>query len=86
VIDLLGWIGAFCLAMCGLPQLIKLLRTKRARDLSLFFLAMWAAGEICFLTYIAFRTPTAPLIANATWSLVLSIAILCLAIAWKDTR
>lgn len=48
---LLGSIGAFCLAICGLPQAVKCYRTKRADDMSWGFLILWAVGEVCMVAY-----------------------------------
>ena len=51
MIDLIGAIGAFAFAVCGLPQAVKCYRTKRADDLSLSFLTLWAVGEVCMIAY-----------------------------------
>ncbi|MFA5021441.1 MAG: PQ-loop repeat-containing protein [Patescibacteria group bacterium] len=51
-IQLTGWIGAFLLATCGLPQAWKTFRTKKCGDLSWGFLMFWFWGEIFTLAYI----------------------------------
>jgi len=50
--DYIGWIGAFLFAICGLPQVIKTWKIKKADDLSWLFLIFWFLGEIFTLTYI----------------------------------
>jgi len=52
MVNLIGWIGSVFLAACGLPQAIKVFRTKHTRDLSWWFLILWGTGEIMSLVYI----------------------------------
>ena len=51
VAEVIGSIGAFCLAICGLPQAVKCWQTKRADDMSWGFLILWAVGEACMVAY-----------------------------------
>jgi uncharacterized protein with PQ loop repeat len=51
MIELIGWLGAFCFAICGLPQAIKCYQTKRADDMSWLFLILWGLGEVCMIGY-----------------------------------
>ena len=50
--NVVGWLGAAMLAMCGLPQAWRVYRTGQTRDLSWWFLGLWAGGEACCLTYV----------------------------------
>jgi uncharacterized protein with PQ loop repeat len=50
--ELIGWLGAFLLATCGLPQAWKTYRTKKCEDLSWVFILFWFGGEVLTLTYI----------------------------------
>lgn len=52
MLEVIGWIGAICFAICGLPQAIKCFRDKHADGLDWFFLILWFTGEICMLIYI----------------------------------
>ena len=52
MIDTIGCIGSFLLAMCGVPQVIKTFRTKSADDLSWFFIVMWLGGEAATFAYL----------------------------------
>ncbi|MBN1215509.1 MAG: PQ-loop repeat-containing protein [Candidatus Lokiarchaeota archaeon] len=59
-IEVIGWIGAFLLATCGLPQMYKSIKTKNFQGLSLLFILWWGFGELFTLYYIiekAFRWP-----------------------------
>ena len=60
MIELIGWVGAFLLATCGLPQMYKTVKTKNFDGLSLLFILAWGFGELFTLYYIietAFRWP-----------------------------
>jgi len=48
---LLGYTGAFCLAACAVPQLIKTVRTRSAGDFDWYFLALWLIGDVSMLAY-----------------------------------
>lgn len=50
--ETIGWIGNILFAVCGLPQVIKTYRTKKANDLSILFLWMWLLGELLTFIYI----------------------------------
>ena len=52
MIETIGWTGNILFAICGLPQVIKTYRSKRAHDLSALFLWLWFLGEILTFVYI----------------------------------
>lgn len=47
--EVIGWLGAILLALCGAPQAMKSLREGHSRGVSPSFLALWLGGELCFL-------------------------------------
>ena len=51
MLEAIGWFGAFCFAICGLPQAFKCWQTGRADDISWLFLLFWALGEVCMVIY-----------------------------------
>jgi uncharacterized protein with PQ loop repeat len=51
MLDLFGYIGAFCLAACAVPQLVKTVRTRSASDFDWYFLALWLIGDVSMLAY-----------------------------------
>lgn len=55
--EIIGWIGGLSLAFCAVPQVIKTIKTKSARDLSYGFLNLWLLGEICAVIYITENLP-----------------------------
>jgi len=50
--NIFGWLGAFLFAICAIPQVIKTWKSKKADDLSMFFLLFWLGGEIFTMFYI----------------------------------
>lgn len=75
MIDFLGWFGAICLSICGLPQLVKTLRTRSVRDLSPLFLGVWLLGEVGYVSYVAARAPMPALLFNCICSGVIAGAL-----------
>ena len=47
--EIVGWLGAVLLAVCGAPQAFKSFREGHSRGVSPSFLALWLGGELCFL-------------------------------------
>lgn len=48
---MIGWIGSACLALCGLPMVIKTYKEGHANGVSLYFLLLWFIGEVLSLIY-----------------------------------
>jgi len=76
VIDFIGWIGAVLLATCGLPQLIKTLKTRNFKGLSLVFVVWWLIGEILVLFYILYERFSWQLIFNYGLNILVCLLIL----------
>ena len=49
--DVFGYIGMVCLTITLIPQLIRVIRTKSAKDLSYIFLSLNVFTCICFFSY-----------------------------------
>ena len=50
--EILGWISTILLGFCGIPQAIKVWKTKSAKDISWIFVIMWFFGEVFAFTYV----------------------------------
>ncbi|MFA5792805.1 MAG: PQ-loop repeat-containing protein [Candidatus Gracilibacteria bacterium] len=50
-LPILGTVGNVILIAAYFPQIIKLLRTKKAEDVSVFSWLLWLIGDSCFLAY-----------------------------------
>jgi uncharacterized protein with PQ loop repeat len=53
VIQAMGWVGSLFFAISGIPQAVKVWRTKEAGDLSYAFLWLWLGGEWLSCSYVA---------------------------------
>ena len=70
---LIGWLGVVFITCCSIPQLIKIKRTKKSRDVSVVTYILLVLGIACYLVYaiyikdVVFITSnTIGLISNGT--------------------
>ena len=63
MLEALGWIGSLCLAFCGIPAVVQVIRDKMC-TFTWWFLGMWGIGEICILISILIQFPRPWLIIN----------------------
>lgn len=77
VIDSIGYAAATMTTVSFLPQLIRVIRLRSAREISLGMFLIFSAGTMAWLVYgvLAHSAPVA--VANAV-TLVLSVSILLL--------
>lgn len=50
-IDLLGYIASLLIIICYLPQIIKIIRTKEAKDISIEMYLLLLSGQILYTFY-----------------------------------
>ena len=85
MIELLGWLGAALLAICGLPQLIKSSKsTITIKGVSLLFLLIWILGEIFTLIYVFIKAFRWPLIFNYLFNILIISGLLLIYFLYKD--
>lgn len=80
--ELIGIAAGICTAISLLPQLIKIIREKEARNISLFYLVILLAGLSLWIWYGILREDL-PIIATNVTSITLNIAIIILGIRYK---
>lgn len=72
---IIGWMGAICLAVCGLPQAWESYKARNSEGISWSMLLLWGFGELLTFIYV-FEQMNVPLITNiATNILAVSIMI-----------
>jgi MtN3 and saliva related transmembrane protein len=76
-VEKLGFAAAFCTTAAFVPQLIRVLRLRSARDISLPTFLMFSVGVFLWLLY-GLYTGSKPVIASNGATLVLSLSILIL--------
>lgn len=80
MIELVGWLGGICFAICAIPQAYKAFKEKHADGVSSSMLFLWTAGEILTIAYVLTSqgieiSSALPLIANYVSNL-LSLAVI----------
>jgi uncharacterized protein with PQ loop repeat len=76
IVDLLGWLGGGMLAICSIPQTIKIIKAGSSKSMSLLFMWLWFWGEVFTLSYILIGSFSLPLFVNYSINLTLSIILL----------
>jgi MtN3 and saliva related transmembrane protein len=73
---ILGLIAGACTTLSFLPQVIRTLKTRHARDLSAAWLLIFGLGTALWLTYGLLRSDIAVALANGvTFCLVLTLVV-----------
>ena len=75
MIELLGYIGSICFAICALPQAYQSYKDKHSDGVNTYFLVLWLVGEIFSLIY-GLTKDVPPIIMNYIGNLILISVIL----------
>jgi len=76
-VTIIGLVGAFCTTISFLPQVIKTLKTRKTRDISLLMYVVLAVGLLLWFVYGLIIKDLPIIVANAiTFSLVIIVLIL----------
>lgn len=73
----LGFLAAFCTTAAFVPQLVRVVRLRSARDISLPTFLLFSVGVFFWLLY-GLDTGSKPVIVSNCVTLVLSVSILLL--------
>jgi MtN3 and saliva related transmembrane protein len=73
----LGFLAAFCTTAAFVPQLVRVVRLRSAREISLPTFLLFSVGVFLWLLY-GLDTGSKPVIASNCVTLVLSVSILVL--------
>lgn len=76
-VDLIGYFAATCTTLSFLPQLIRVLKLRSARDISLGMFLVFSFGTVLWLAYGVAIHSWPVMVANAV-TLVLALSILAL--------
>jgi MtN3 and saliva related transmembrane protein len=81
-VQALGFVAAFCTTAAFIPQLVRVLRRRSARDVSLPTFLMFSVGVFLWLLY-GLYIGSKPVIASNGVTLVLSVSILVLKLRYR---
>lgn len=82
---IVGLAAGICTSISLLPQLVKLVRDKKAEDISLFYLLILFAGLALWIWYGVLRDDLPILLTNG-FSLVLNGVVIALGIRYKKAH
>lgn len=80
--DFVGIVAATLTTIAFVPQVIKIWRSKSARDISLPMYTCFTAGVVFWLAYGIMIRATPIIVANA-FTLLLAIAVVAMKLRWK---
>ena len=66
-----------------MPQIIKLIKTKSAEDLSLASWLTWLLSDVCYLVYVLLESPEIGVVFTASLSLFLVILVFVLTMYYQ---
>jgi MtN3 and saliva related transmembrane protein len=78
----IGFVAAFCTTVAFVPQLVRVLKLRSARDISLGTFLLFSIGVFLWLLY-GIYTGSRPVIASNAATLGLSLSILILKIRYE---
>jgi MtN3 and saliva related transmembrane protein len=80
-VELVGFVAAFCTTAAFVPQLLRVMKLKSARDISLGTFLLFSVGVALWLFY-GIYTGSKPVIASNVVTLALSLSILVLKVRY----
>ena len=80
--EIIGLAAGICTSISLLPQLIKLVKHKKAEDISLFYLLILFVGLALWIWY-GFLRDDIPILVTNGFSLVLNGIVIVLGIRYK---
>lgn len=80
--EIIGLAAGICTSVSLLPQLIKLVKHKKAEDISLFYLIILFVGLALWMWY-GFLRDDIPILVTNGFSLVLNGIVIVLGIRYK---
>jgi len=83
--NITGIFASACTAIAAIPQLLKLLKEKKADDISLVMLFILICGLGLWITYGCLKADWILIVSNSI-SLLLNTSVFILAVQFKNNR
>ncbi len=80
--QIIGFIAGVCTTIAFLPQALKVIKTRKTRDISLWMYIIFITGVACWLVYGVMITQYPVIIANGA-TLILAFIVLIYKIIYK---
>jgi MtN3 and saliva related transmembrane protein len=84
-IDLIGYAGALCNTISFVPQLLRVIKLRSAREISYSMFLIFAAGSALWLTYGVYVHSFPVAISNCV-TLLLSVSIFLLKVQYESKQ
>ena len=81
-VTIVGLVASVCTGLSLVPQLIKLIKEKKASDISVYMLVILFAGVGCWVVYGFLKKDWIIIISNS-FSFVINMALTILTIKYK---
>lgn len=81
MVEDIGFVAAFCTTAAFVPQLVRVMKLRSARDISLGTFLLFSVGVFLWLVY-GIYTGSKPVIASNLVTLALSVSILILKVKY----
>ena len=82
-VQILGIVAGICTSVSLVPQLIKIIKSKKANDVALFMLLILLAGQILWIVY-GVQKDDIPIIATNSFSVLVNAVTLVLRIIYGN--
>jgi MtN3 and saliva related transmembrane protein len=83
--EYIGIAAGICTSISLLPQLIKLIKEKNARDLSITYLIILLVGLVLWVWY-GIRQEDLPIVITNAFAAALNVAILVVGLKFKNDK
>jgi len=84
-IGIIGMIAGACTTVSFVPQIIKILRTKHVRDISLMMYTVLTTGILLWLIYGIFLEEIPIILANAV-AFILCLLVIIMKLAYRGKQ
>ena len=84
-IGIIGMIAGACTTVAFVPQIIKILRTKHVRDISLMMYTVLTTGILLWLIYGIFLEEIPIILANAV-AFILCLSVIIMKLAYRGKQ
>lgn len=75
IVDYIGVVGGFLLAVCALPLVVEVVRKRNAAGIPPMFVGVWLAGEIFLLVFGGYHN-LLPIIINTAFNIIALLIII----------
>ena len=88
--EMVAWLLLLVYTVCEytgyVPQIVKLVKTKSADDLSITSWLTWVIASVCYLSYVLLECPEIGIVFVASMNLIFVISVCILATYYQRNK